>query len=120
MAVYFGFLNDKQENMYEIIEKTEKDIKYPQINFLNENDSKKEEKINALVRNELYGPYQFLSDPELAVSISYEVIYNDKNYLSICYHGSYMDQLGYAGDVGYAVTIDLNHGTIAELEDILP
>lgn len=47
MAVYFGFLNDKQENMYEIIEKTEKDIKYPQINFLNENDSKKEEKINA-------------------------------------------------------------------------
>ena len=43
----FGFLNDKQENMYEIIEKTEKDIKYPQINFLNENDSKKEEKINA-------------------------------------------------------------------------
>ena len=47
MAVYFGLLNDKQENMYEIIEKTKKDIKYPQINFLNENDSKKEEKINA-------------------------------------------------------------------------
>ena len=50
MAVYFGFLNDKQENMYEIIEKTEKDIKYPQINFLNENDSKKEEKINECVK----------------------------------------------------------------------
>ena len=86
---------------------------------MNENDSKKEEKINALVRNELYGPYQFLSDPELAASISYEVTYNDKNYLSICYHGSYTDQSGYAGDVGYAVTIDLNHETIAELEDMI-
>ena len=47
IAACSGFSNDKQENMYEIIEKTEKDIKYPQINFLNENDSKKEEKINA-------------------------------------------------------------------------
>lgn len=81
---------------------------------------RKRKRLMPLVRNELYGPYQFLSDPEMAVSISYEVTYNDKNYLSICYHGSYTDQLGYAGDVGYAVTIDLNHGTIAELEDILP
>lgn len=119
IAACSGFSNDKQENIYEVIEKTEGDIKYPQIDFLSEDDSKKEEKINSLILNTLYGPYDFLSDPEISASIAYEVTYNDENYLSICYRGTYTDKSSYAGDVGYAITIDLNNEMIVELEDII-
>lgn len=114
-----GFSNDKQEKIYEIIENANESIKYPQIHFLNENGTEKEQKLNALILNTLYGPYSFLSDPELAKSITYEVTYNDKNYLSICYSGTYAGESVYTGDVGYAITIDLNNETIAGLEDII-
>ncbi len=119
LIVCLGFSNGKQGGKYEIIEKTKGDIKYPQINFLNENDTEKEERINALILNNVYGPYSFMEDPELAISITYEVTYQDKNYLSICYRGTYVDKSSYTGDVGYAITIDLNNETIVKLEDII-
>ena len=114
-----GCLSGKRENGYEIIGKAKGDVNYPQVNFLNEKDAEKEERINTLIGSNLYGPYRFLSDAEVAASIAYEITYQDENYLSICYHGTYTDQSGSTGDVGYAVTMDLGTQTVVGLEDII-
>ena len=68
-----GCSSGKQENGYEIIGKAKGDVKYPQVNFLNEKDAEKEERINTLIWSNLYGPYRFLSDAEVAASIAYEI-----------------------------------------------
>lgn len=114
-----GASTDSQEHIYDIFEINSETIQYPQVNFAEENDIKKEEAINTLILSTLYGPYQFLSDPELAVSVTYEITCHNEDYLSICYSGTYSDQSGYAGDVCYAVTIDLDHEAVAALEDIV-
>lgn len=114
-----GTSADSQEHTYDIFEINSEAIQYPQVNFAEENDIEKEEVINTLILSTLYGPYQFLSDPELAASVTYEITCRNEDYLSICYSGTYSDQSGYTGDVCYAVTIDLDHEAVAALEDIV-
>lgn len=119
IVICFAFAYSKQENPYKIRQENEREIQYPQISYTDEKNEKKEEKINALILNHLYGPYSFLADSELASTIDYKITYHDEDYLSICYSGEYVDKSGYAGSVCYAITIDLNDEKIVDLKDIV-
>ncbi|AIQ14927.1 polysaccharide deacetylase family protein [Paenibacillus durus] len=103
---------------------TDKDItiRYPQV--IGIDDSKRQEKINELLKFEALVPLDgYLSstaDYDLSMDIDYEITWKSQNLLSVQYKGSsYSDEAAYPLDLFYTINIDINHGKKIRLKDAI-
>ncbi|OMD43203.1 hypothetical protein BSK56_24185 [Paenibacillus borealis] len=103
---------------------TDKDIsiRYPQVTGID--DSKKEEKINKLLKFEALVPLDDdLSSTEgydLSMDIDYEVTWKSENLLSVQYKGfSYSDEAAYPLDLFYTINVDIKYGKKVGLSDVI-
>ena len=112
------FYNSKSVG-YKVVENIyDTNIFYPGISFQNKNKQNAAEKINGLIRDNLYGPYEFLKGT-VAMDLHYDVIYMDKRYISVRYNGTYSDSSGHTGDICYGINIDLKAGELITIERLL-
>lgn len=100
---------------YFIVEKKIRStIAYPQI----ESSAIDTENVNKTIKNNLFGPYTFLEDENIAIDMNYEITYYDKEKISICYTGTYVFKKEMVANFGFGLTVDIKSGNILTISDL--
>lgn len=94
-------------------------VVYPKVNYVKSKKNNKSDRINKLIEDNLYGPYDFLKNDEVNVDLNYEIIFMNEKYLSICYKGGYVLKDGTCNDFCYGVNINLNQECLISIQQRL-
>lgn len=118
-----------EENSYNVItEKFTKGdaivISYPIITGLS--DSSTQQRVNNLLKTEAFSEFtdyskdQGINIEDLALSMEYEISYQNNNFLSVCYKGYvYLQGAAYPRSLFTTVNIDMNEGKRIKLSDMV-